>query len=134
MNQHRRHNVERIHAAFKAHALWREQLRFPHATTDLDPCWFGLPFLVDDKLAVNYQKLVRELLQRGIDTRPIVSGNMAIQPAIRLYPIDLSLAPFDGAQVIHDHGFFIGCHAKPLDKGRIERLVDNVLTAVDDCI
>ena len=52
------------------------------------------------------------LLQQGIDTRPIVSGNMALQPAVRHFNVDLSMGPFIGAQAIHDRGLFIGCHAE----------------------
>lgn len=130
MNQHRRQNVERIHAAFKAHPRWKDQLSFPQATSHLDPCWFGLPFLIQKDLDVDYKQFVSNLMQRGIDTRPIVSGNMALQPAIKLFQVDLSLAPFKGAQAIHDRGLFIGCHAKPLEQARLERLVDNVLTAL----
>jgi CDP-6-deoxy-D-xylo-4-hexulose-3-dehydrase len=84
MNQHRRDNVAKIRAAFMSHPEWRKQLLFPQATTHLDPCWFGFPFLIDPAVQFDYQKLTHELLQRGVDTRPIVSGNMALQPAIKI--------------------------------------------------
>jgi len=40
------------------------------------------------------------------------------------------LGPFTGAQVIHENGFFIGCHSKPLDDERIHQLVTTILGAV----
>ncbi|HEY8538594.1 MAG TPA: hypothetical protein VIL28_06985, partial [Steroidobacteraceae bacterium] len=61
-----------------------------------------------------------------------VSGNMALQPAIRHFNVDLSLGPFSGAQRIHDTGLFIGCHAKPLAESRVQRLVDIVLECLRD--
>lgn len=132
MNAHRRANVSRIRAAFKAHPEWREQLLFPNAAPGLDACWFGFPFLVNPTIAVDYAGFARALRERGIDTRPIVSGNMALQPAIRHFNVDLSLGPFTGAQRIHDTGLFIGCHAKPLPETTIKRLVAIVLECLRD--
>jgi hypothetical protein len=70
---------------------------------------------------------------RGIDTRPIVSGNMALQPALHHLAVDLSLGPFPGAQAVHDRGLFIGCHAKPLAATTIEALVDRVIDSIQQC-
>lgn len=132
MNAHRRTNVSQLRAAFRAHPSWREQLHFPVASPHIDPCWFGFPFLVDNAISVNYSGFTRALLERGIDTRPIVSGNMALQPAVRHFPVDLSLGPFHGAQRIHDAGLFIGCHAKPVAEATMQRLADLVLQCLQD--
>ncbi len=130
MNQHRRDNVTKIRAAFMRHPAWRQQLLFPQATAQLDPCWFGFPFLIDPAIQLDYQQLTHDLLQRGVDTRPIVSGNMALQPAIKHFNVDLSMGPFVGAQTIHDRGLFFGCHARPLPDATINSLVDLIL----DCL
>lgn len=132
MNGHRRANVTRIRAAFKSHPHWKDQLLFPAATPKLDASWFGFPFLIDPAIDLDYKKLTRNLLQRGVDTRPIVSGNMALQPAVRHFNVDLSMGPFEGAQKIHDRGLFIGCHAKPIADVTIERLVDLVLKCLKE--
>ncbi len=132
MNAHRRSNVARLGAAFEAHPLWHGQLEFPRATSDLDPCWFGFPFLVSPETRLDYRRFTRSLLARGIDTRPVVSGNMALQPALRHLPVDLSEGPFTGAQTIHDRGLFIGAHSKPLTDERIAILVDIVLRTLEE--
>jgi hypothetical protein len=72
-------------------------------------------------------------MHQGIDTRPIVSGNMALQPAVRHFNVDLSMGPFSGAQVIHDRGLFIGCHARPLAAATTAHLVDLILGCLHDC-
>jgi hypothetical protein len=46
---------------------------------------------------------------------------------VRLFNVNCSLGPFAGAQLVHDRGLFIGCHAKPLDAQRIQRLVTAIL-------
>jgi CDP-6-deoxy-D-xylo-4-hexulose-3-dehydrase len=130
MNEHRRRNTERIREAFEQHPSWKEQLHFPLTPNGLDPCWFGFPFIVNPSVRLDYKKFTARLLAKGIDTRPIVSGNMALQPAIRSLQVDCSMGPFEGAQLVHERGVFIGCHAKPLEDQRIERLVSAVLEAL----
>jgi CDP-4-dehydro-6-deoxyglucose reductase, E1 len=134
MNRQRRANVRRIREAFGRHARWRGQLHFPEATAGLDPCWFGFPFLVDAALDLDYRKFTSSLMRHGVDTRPIVSGNMALQPAVRHFNIELGLGPFTGAQAVHDRGLFIGCHARELADATIARLVDLILGCLQDSL
>ena len=130
MNESRRENVKRIRNAFIGHPDWQGQMDFPRAGRGVDPCWFGFPFLLADS-SVDHRRFTNALMERGVDTRPIVSGNMALQPALKHFDIDLSLGPFEGAQTIHDRGLFIGCHASPLGDHTIELLVNAVLEAYD---
>lgn len=130
MNLHRRDNTRRIRQAFREHPLWREQFQFPQPPADIDPCWFGFPFIVNPTVTFDYRRFAKTLQARGIDTRPIVSGNMALQPAVRLLNVDCSLGPFSGAQLVHERGLFIGCHAKPLEDKLIRLLVTAMLEAL----
>ena len=132
MNLHRRANVIRIRTAFLQHADWRGQLLFPAETPSVDACWFGFPFLIDSAINLDYKKLTRSLMQQGVDTRPIVSGNMALQPALRHFNVDLSMGPFAGAQTVHDRGLFVGCHAKPLTDSTVAGLVNLILWCLKD--
>jgi CDP-6-deoxy-D-xylo-4-hexulose-3-dehydrase len=134
MNRQRRANVQRIRAAFARHPRWRGQLQFPEATAQLDACWFGFPFLVDPALDLDYRKFTASLLRNGVDTRPIVSGNMALQPAVKHFGIELGMGPFTGAQAVHDRGLFIGCHARALPEDTITRLVDLILGCLLDSV
>jgi CDP-6-deoxy-D-xylo-4-hexulose-3-dehydrase len=133
MNHHRRANVTRIREAFLKHRSWSGQLQFPQASANLDACWFGFPFLVSSSIDLDYRRFTTDLTQQGIDTRPIVSGNMALQPAVRHFNVDLSMGPFSGAQAIHERGLFIGCHARPIADTTIARLVDLILGCLHDC-
>jgi CDP-6-deoxy-D-xylo-4-hexulose-3-dehydrase len=130
MNANRCENVEKMKKAFLGHPLWKDQLQFPLPTKGLNPCWFGFPFLIKQQLKEGREKFTKDLLKRGIDTRPIISGNMALQPAVKIFNVDISMAPFTGAQIIHERGFFVGCHSKPLDDERIHRLVTTVIETV----
>ncbi len=130
MNEHRRSNVARIRSAFTSHPRWRGQLKFPRPTTDSTPAWFGFPFLVDDSVDLDYRDFIGKLSAKGIDSRPIVSGNMALQPALKLFDVDLGQGPFVGAQQIHERGIFIGAHSKPIDDSRIDSLVTVILDSL----
>ncbi|MHC4524874.1 MAG: DegT/DnrJ/EryC1/StrS family aminotransferase [Planctomycetota bacterium] len=127
MNQNRKINFRNIVEIFRSHPLWDEQLIFPRVQKDIEACWFGFPFLVSGKLNLNRKLFIDHLLSRSVDTRPIVSGNMALQPAIHKFNVDLSLAPFEGAQEVHDRGFFIGCHSNLFEKEKIENLVTIIM-------
>lgn len=130
MNANRRDNFRRLTEAFRSSPAWHDQIHFPSATEGADPCWFGFPFQVSEGIRFDYPKFTSLLMQNGVDTRPIVSGNMALQPAVRMFEIDCSLGPFEGAQSIHERGVFIGIHTEPLAQARLEWLVGVVL----DCL
>ena len=130
MNQQRRANAALMRDIFLQHPKWKGQLEFPMAGRNLNACWFGFPFLLAKDANVDRNRFTELLMHAGIDTRPIVSGNMALQPAVKLFDVDQSLGPFRGAQQIHDRGVFVGVHAKPITRDRIEWLADTVLDAV----
>jgi len=58
------------------------------------------------------EEVTNQLEQSGIETRPIVAGNLARHPAILNFP-SLCDAELPGADVVHDRGFYIGIH--PVD-------------------
>lgn len=134
MNKSRRTNFHNLCKAFLAHELWENQLVFPKIPENISPCWFGFPFLMNPKLNIDKMALIARLLTCGIDTRPIVSGNMAIQPATKLFNVDLSMGPFVGAQTVHERGIFIGCHSKLLSYERINLLVSTILKLLNEAL
>jgi CDP-4-dehydro-6-deoxyglucose reductase, E1 len=130
MNSYRKQNAQLMRHAFETNPKWRSQIQFPIAPKGLDACWFGFPFLINPGININYKRFTQLLMDARIDTRPIVSGNMDLQPAVRLFDIERSLAPFNGAQKVHDRGVFIGVHAKPIEPDRMEWLADSVLETI----
>lgn len=131
MNEQRKINAVLMRQAFMHSPKWKSQLIFPEAPQHIDACWFGFPFIIKEGIAFDYPRFTNILMEHKIDTRPIVSGNMALQPAVQLFDIDRTMGPFAGAQIIHERGVFIGVHAKVLDERRIEWLADSVLTALE---
>ena len=74
-----------------------------------DIVWFGIPIVLksNDK---NYKnKVTKKLNKLGIDTRPLISGNFANQPAVKLYKLKIN-SNLKNANYIDNNSFFIGLH------------------------
>lgn len=83
--------------------------------------WFGLPMLVDQ--AVDRDALAAHLEGAGVETRPILAGNLSRQPAACRHGIARRHLP--GADRVHDHGLYIGLHPSyDYDVERVARLVN----------
>ena len=54
-------------------------------------------------------KVTNKLNKLGIDTRPLISGNFAKQPAIKLYKLKIN-NDLKNADFIDRNSFFIGLH------------------------
>ena len=67
------------------------------------------------------------LEKKGIETRPIISGNFVNQPAVKLYKLDKNNKKFKNAQVVEDLGFFIGLHTKKIGSKLANYISANLL-------
>ena len=71
--------------------------------------WFAYPVMVRPDAPFTRKELQDFLEAKGVETRPIEAGNMAIQPAMK--QINHRVAgPLTNAQYIHDNAFFFGNH------------------------
>ena len=98
----------------------REHLSLMTVPTDASCSWFALPFLVDPKSKMSRSDVARALEEAGVETRPIVAGNLARQPMTKLFP-QLVTGDLPGAEQVHKQGFYIGLHPFE-DDGLLERL------------
>ena len=73
-------------------------------------------------------ELINLLNRRGIENRPIISGNFLNQPAAKLYKFKQLAKNFPGAQKVQERGFFIGLHAKPITNQNLKLIVDSLLS------
>ena len=70
---------------------------------------------------INRMKFINLINKQGVETRPIISGNFAKQPAVKKYLISKKYKLLN-ADKINDYGFFIGI---PFNK-----LSDNLLNKI----
>ncbi|MBI5759481.1 MAG: DegT/DnrJ/EryC1/StrS family aminotransferase, partial [Planctomycetales bacterium] len=93
----------------------------PHPHPLARPSWLALPVLVRPNAPFSRREITEYLEYKGIETRPIVAGNLARQPAAKLF--GLQAGDFPGADEIHKHGFYVGLSPMQDDQG-FERLLD----------
>jgi len=71
------------------------------------PAWMALPVLVAEDSPFKRNELTRYLENEGVETRPIVTGNIARQPVAKLFK-EFCDCPLPGADAVHERGFYIG--------------------------
>jgi len=71
--------------------------------------WFGVPIILKSTKKNYKNKVTNKLNKLGIDTRPLISGNFANQPAIKLYKLKIN-NDLKNADLIDKNSFFIGLH------------------------
>lgn len=78
----------------------------------VEPAWHGFPLMVNG----DRKTLCRYLTEHGVETRPIVAGNLARQPAAIDDPsVFGGLLP--GADQVHERGFYIGLASHDDEEG-----------------
>lgn len=126
---HRRRNaLARQFHEFIDQSVW---LTRPQVSTDAEPAWFSLPILVRPDAPFTRTQLAIALESHGVETRPIVTGNLARQPAAALFP-QLQTGTLHGADHIHDHGLYVGL-SPMFASQQIERLIATIETCVRGC-
>lgn len=84
--------------------------------------WFGFSIILQNKHLGRRKEFVKKLELASIESRPIVTGNFTRNPVIR-HLNHAPLSKFPGADLIHDHGLFVGNHHFNL-KTEIDRLLE----------
>jgi CDP-6-deoxy-D-xylo-4-hexulose-3-dehydrase len=100
-------------------------LKTPAVAPRAAPSWLALPIMVAKDAPFSRGDLVTHLEKSGIETRPIVTGNVAKHPVAKLFP-EFLLRKFPGADQIHSRGFYIGLSPLQTDTN-----VDRMLEAFD---
>ena len=110
---------------------WKNQFSFIDPIKKLDPSWFGLPILINNKYKKKKDKFLSFLNKNGVETRPIISGNFLNQPSIKLYGLNKDKKIFNGSQDVEERGFFIGIHVDPISEEKLN-LLENKLLKINE--
>ena len=123
----RDNNRKLIINTLKQHKNWQDQFKFVKLSKNIQPSWFGLPILINEKFKTKKQRFLKILNKQGIENRPILSGNFANQPASKLFNLNSKREKFKNAQIIEDLGFFIGLHTQKLSLKDAKYLANSLL-------
>ena len=79
--------------------------------------WMTFPFRVDAKASVKVAKVKEIFESNGVDTRPVIAGNLARHPANRLAETRQAKSLANCDELL-TNGFMIGCHPLVSDEGK----------------
>jgi len=82
---------------------------FQETTKNSKSSYFGFPLIVKENNIFNRDEICFYLNSNGIETRPIIAGNIARQPANSLFNHRIS-GELLNSDIIMDNGFSIGVH------------------------
>lgn len=86
------------------------------------PSWLSLPLLVRSGAPFTRAEITTYLEEQGIETRPIVAGNLARHPVASRFK-EFGATTYPGADIVHHNGFYIGL--SPLQStAAMDRLAD----------
>jgi CDP-6-deoxy-D-xylo-4-hexulose-3-dehydrase len=104
-------NIRRDNAKY-----WSEQLRtysdylvIPEEKNNVKHVWFGYPITVKSRAPFTREELVNFLEAKGIETRPIMAGNIVEQPAMKLFRYR-KVGDLKNSRIIMRRSFLFGNH------------------------
>ncbi len=101
--------------------LFQTQRELPEARSS----WFGFPLVVKDGPSLPSAGRIRaHFEENGIETRPLICGNIARQPGMKLWPHRIA-GDLKHADHVMKSGFSIGCHQNM--KGEDIDFIDEVI-------
>jgi len=118
-------NVERIkNAAYFQDYLKKHTklMRSMEVSPDAECAWFAFPIILSSECPFKKEEFLAYLEAEGVETRPVVTGNLTRQPVCQLYP-ELRQGNLPGSDAIHDRGFYIGVHPFKATK-KLDRLAE----------
>jgi CDP-6-deoxy-D-xylo-4-hexulose-3-dehydrase len=117
----RRNNARYWTEKFK---VYSDYLLLPEERNGTKHVWFGYPVTVKPTAPFTRKELVDFLEKKGIETRPLMAGNMAEQPAMNLFKYR-KVGSLNSSKIIMRNSFFFGNHQ---GIGKVERAY------IADCI
>jgi len=107
--------------------LWKNQYSFFYPNKSVTPSWFGLPIIINNLNKEKKEKFMNYLNSKGVETRPILSGNFLNQPSAKLYKLNKKNIKFTNSQKIEDTGFFIGLPTEKIVDKNLDYLTKKLM-------
>ena len=121
----RNQNRNEIIKVLKSSKKWNNQFNFINIPHNIKPSWMGFPILLSKRFKNKKKKFINYLDSKGIETRPIISGNFLNHPAAKLYNLNKNNRKFQNTQEVQELGFLIGLHTKKINKNKLKLIHDS---------
>ena len=117
----RKINRLKIIQRIKHNSYLNNKIDFFYENKNVNPSWFGIPIKILKKIKEK-KRILYNLEKNGVETRPIISGNFAKQPASIKYKLSLK-RKFPMTDKVYNSSFFIGLPAKKITEKYLNKLV-----------
>jgi CDP-6-deoxy-D-xylo-4-hexulose-3-dehydrase len=122
--------VEQFHEARKFNAEYlikRIEKHHKYISTTIrnesvESSYFAFPIILRSDAPFLREEFTTFLEEGGVETRPIVAGNLARQPAMSNFP-EISFGSLSNSNYIHQFGLYIGIHPE-FDEAKIEKVAN----------
>jgi CDP-4-dehydro-6-deoxyglucose reductase, E1 len=88
---------------------YRDVLVLPHEDQETRHVYFGYPITIRRDAGFTREEITQELEKKGIETRPIMAGNVAEQPVAKQIPCRIA-GDLENSKLIMRNSFFFGNH------------------------
>ncbi len=112
--------------------FWREAMRplekffrFQEPTPNGRHSWFGFPMVIQPGAPVNPREFRDFLKQNQIENRPLIAGNIARQPALKLFPHRI-FGDLKESDLVMSNGFTFGNH-QAVDEAARNYVLDTII-------
>ncbi len=86
--------------------------------------WFGFGIVLKENAPFAVKDITSYLNGKGIETRPIIAGNMARHPALKMFPHRVA-GDLGNCDTIMKRGFAVGCHHS-VDAAACKYVIDSI--------
>jgi len=121
-------NRKNIIQNLSEHPNWNNQFIFIQVPKEISPSYMVLPIMINSRYVKKKIKFINYIESRGLQTRPVISGNFAKQPSAKLYKLNNNNKRFPEAEKVQKLGFVIGLPTKKIDKKKLNFITRTLLS------
>lgn len=125
----RKYNFLKIKKSLLGDKKYNNQFTILNDQTHANAAWFGIPVILNSNNKQYKQKIMNRLNKMGIMTRPIISGNFAKQPSIKLYKIKINYQ-LPNSDLVDKKGFFLGLHNIKITSPKLKFLTNSIYSSL----
>jgi len=125
----RKYNFYKIKDSLINNVKYKKQFSIINEHKKSNIAWFGIPITLNTKYKKYKLKVMSNLKKFGIITRPIISGNFAKQPSIKLYNIKINYK-LPNADLIDKNSFFLGLHNVKITDNKVNKITNYIYSSL----
>ena len=125
----RKYNFLKIKKSLLINKKYNNQFTILDDQNHANTAWFGIPIILNSNNKKYKQNIMSKLHGKGIMTRPIISGNFAKQPSIKLYKIKIN-NQLPNSDLVDKKGFFLGLHNIKISDAKLNFLTDSIYSSL----